>query len=311
MPLYSFNPTIKRANPLGISIYLPKKGGNTITPPAILTTGEVTEKADDTLVEQSDGTTFSLAISDEVDLSIVYYGLDAQGGIAVSAPSPALTYTATGAAVGLEIKPTSIPAGIVAIGLLAKFAGQTVSRLVDLKPYQAGAVLSYRKPTADAPAFNEFNDNSSTLVEAGSITFPAIVSSPTKTVNKMLNDREIHNGQNVTTITSSSIVLEGEMVSPDVKLEQLINGGGQYITDSDGVVHLGEGYVKGFCQRNLWFNLFESANECGSQLIKLILGTFAVDSTAVSKDTNNLPFTITQQDNPFIKGVFPTPACVV
>lgn len=311
MALFNYNPTVQRKPILGISLYLPQKAGSTITDPVVLTGTQVTELTSDTS-DQYEGTSFDLSTpSDSVDLSVVYFGVTATGGIGVSAPSPIYNHSIAGSnVIGLEVSPVTIPTGIVGIGLLAAFDGGT-PQLVDWKPVQAGRTLTFRKPTVDAPTFDLFNDNSSTLSTASLVSFPAIIDAPSREDMSRLTDREIFNGQNVTDTRGSSVRLTGEVAPPDLRFLQSVIGGGDYATDSQGVIHGGAGYVKGFCSNNVWVNFYEAANVCGKLQTNLMLGTFAVDTTTVSKDTNNLPFTLTQQDSAFIKGVRPTTWCIV
>lgn len=312
MALNTYNPTIQRKPVLGISLWLPQKGGAEITDPVILTSTEVTELTTDTS-DQYEGTGFDLSLgnADTVDLSIAFSGYDSTGHPGVSNPSPVYTHSIAGTnVIGLEVVPVTTPPGITGIFLLASFNGGT-TQLVDWKPVQAGRTLTFRQPTVDAPNWNLFNDNAITLSAASSFDFPAIIDAPSIETMSRLTDREIFNGQNVTDSRGSSVRLTGEVAPPDIRFLQSVIGGGDYATDSQGVIHGGTGFVKGFCTPNLWVNYFEAANTCGKLQTNLMLATFAVDTTTVAKDTNNLPFTLTQQDSSYIKGVRPVTWCIV
>ncbi|HEY9886016.1 MAG TPA: hypothetical protein V6C96_02025 [Vampirovibrionales bacterium] len=310
MATYTYDNVIKRQTVLELKLWLPEKAATSIATPSALVAGDVVEISDNSNLDSEGGNGFSVTTADTVNFHIVYYGVDTNGREAVSAPSPVYAHTVVGATVvGFEIDfdlvPTAIPAGVVAVGLLMELPDGDTPRLVDWKPVGANGLITYRKPTANAPTLAEFTASGKSLIKADPFTIPAVEEAPSVTYTKMLNEFAVFNGQNVTQTKSFAARVEGVTKEGDIRFEQLLNGGGQFATGNTGKTFTGIGSIQGFCNNNIWVSYFEGSNSCGKLHSQLFLATFAVDETAKDKSTGNIPFTLTQQDFPFVKGVYP------
>ena len=304
----NYNPNTQRGTTLGFKMLLPNRQGTSISTPPALTASDILEQASEDYIQSALQTQFlNLAVGDDIELSLVYFGYNEAGGISPSLPSTSFTHTVGAAAKGLIIKPATIPVGIAGIGLIAKLPGQLEARLVDYKPAQGGKLFLFTRPNSSSLTFKEFEEKGASLIEGKETEFPLFQTGASEEIQKRINTTEIHNSSSVDNETGSSLMYKVEVVNPDIAFLQYVDGGGHVLLDSEGNQYGGSGVIGGETKPPVFVKVMESGNQPGKFKTQIVIAKLIQDTTTRNFENGRLPVEIKQQSFSCLAGVNPVP----